>query len=194
MNHDETTRAGSSRETKSPADHPSVGDRYRVLEAIGKGGMGKVYRAMDLTSDRICAIKIMHNHLRTDETNLLRFEREARLAFSLRHENLIDVTDFGLTADAEPYIVMEFLVGESLDDLMEKHRRLSVSRVLPIVDKVCAGLSFAHESNVVHRDIKPSNIMLVVNGELETVKIVDFGIAKVCGRTGEICPTTFEAL
>ncbi|MBK9278314.1 MAG: serine/threonine protein kinase [Candidatus Obscuribacter sp.] len=188
--------------------------RYRLLEEIGAGGMGRVFRAHDQEADKVCAVKVMHNHLKADSTNTMRFEREAKLALALKHKNVVEVMDFGLTETSEPFIVMEYLVGESLGDIIQNKGRLEIERFAPIFAQICSGLSYAHASNVVHRDMKPSNIMLLVTSLSEQgseaegkakgsregaagqehVKIVDFGIAKACGTTGDICPTSVAAL
>ncbi|HNG74680.1 MAG TPA: serine/threonine-protein kinase, partial [Candidatus Obscuribacter sp.] len=136
--------------------------RYRLLEEIGAGGMGRVFRAHDQEADKVCAVKVMHNHLKADSTNTMRFEREAKLALALKHKNVVEVMDFGLTETSEPFIVMEYLVGESLGDIIQNKGRLELERFAPIFAQICSGLSYAHASNVVHRDMKPSNIMLLV--------------------------------
>ena len=199
----------------APAGKQLAG-RYSLLEEIGAGGMGKVFRAHDQEADKVCAVKVMHNHLKADSTNTMRFEREARLALALKHKNVVDVMDFGLTETLEPFIVMEYLVGESLGDIIQYKGRLELERFAPIFAQICNGLSYAHASNVVHRDMKPSNIMLLAVSEgsndrdqignaasrktagaqsgSEHVKIVDFGIAKACGTTGDICPNSVAAL
>lgn len=167
--------------------------RYEVVTAIGSGGMGQVFKAMDIETDTLCAVKVMHNHLRDIDVNLKRFEREAQVAITLRHNNVVAVIDFGFTESQEPFIVMEYLEGKTLAEILEEKGRLPSDWFGMIFTRICLGLSYAHGSNVVHRDIKPSNIMLVA-GDPERVKIVDFGIARVCKATGEICPTSAAAL
>jgi eukaryotic-like serine/threonine-protein kinase len=194
MNQDKTSHLSRSTGLDSAADGlPIISDRYRLLGDLGIGGMGKVFLAQDRENGASCALKLMHNHLSGDSTSRLRFEREARLAVGLDHQNIVRVTDFGVTESNEPFMVMEFLVGESLQDLLKKHGRLPLEKFLPIFEQVCAGLQFAHDSGVVHRDMKPSNIMLLADtegGAKGRVKIVDFGIARVCKTTGEICPSS----
>jgi eukaryotic-like serine/threonine-protein kinase len=104
----------------------------------------------------------------------------------------VDVIAVNFTDDRQPFIVMQFIQGKSLDQLLEERRYLNMDEFLNIFRQICRGLSFAHDNNVVHRDIKPSNIMIVTEDGAEKVKIVDFGIARICRTTGEICPT--EAL
>lgn len=165
--------------------------RYLLQEEVGTGGMGRVFKAQDQRQDSTCAVKVMHNHLKDDKISRKRFEREAELAISLRHDNIVAVSDFGLTEANEPYIVMEYLVGESLAEIIQRQGFLPVEQFTSIFLEVCRGLSYAHGANVVHRDMKPSNIMKTDCGQ---IKIVDFGIAKACARTGEICPTSASAL
>lgn len=165
--------------------------RYLLQEEVGSGGMGRVFKAYDQKQDTTCAVKVMHNHLKEDKISRKRFEREAELAISLSHNNIVAVSDFGLTDSNEPYIVMEYLVGESLAEIIQRQGFLPVEQFSSIFLEVCRGLSYAHTANVVHRDMKPSNIMQTNSGQ---IKIVDFGIAKACARTGEICPTSASAL
>lgn len=172
----------------------NLSERYKLLTELGVGGMGTVFRAVDRETKATYAVKVMHRHLKADAANVMRFEREAQLASSLQHPNIVQVFDFGLTEASEPYMVMEYLEGENLDDMIEARGRLPIEIFAPIFSQVCAGLSYAHESNIVHRDIKPSNIMLVAGPAPPQVKIVDFGIAKSCASTGEICPTSVAIL
>lgn len=168
--------------------------RYRLLGDIGAGGMGKVLQALDLMTQQLCAIKVMHAHLALHEVDLKRFKREASVSLALKHENIVEVKDFGFIDGRKPFIVMEFLDGQSLDDILEQQHRLSPWEFISIFRQLSHGLSYAHESGVVHRDIKPSNIMIVNVDGRRIVKIVDFGIAKRCKKTGEVCPTTIKAL
>lgn len=168
-------------------------DRFRIVSEVGVGGMGKVFQAVEQHSNKVLALKVMHNHLKNDPTNRMRFEREAKVAIDLRHKHIVEVTAYGFTESNEPFIVMEFLEGVSLQDVLKQKHRLELQEFFATFAGVCDGLSYAHESNVVHRDIKPSNIMLV-NGDFNESKIVDFGIAKVCKQTGEVCPETASAL
>ena len=167
-----------------------IGSRYQVIEELGKGGMGKVLKAIDKETDNLCAIKLMHNHMRQSETNLKRFEREAQLAINLAHPNIVSTVDFGTTVKSEPFIVMEYLDGISLDQFIEEKKRISLPDFYTIFRQVCEGLKYSHASDVVHRDIKPSNIMVLIQDKIFLVKIVDFGIARVCKNTGDInCPS-----
>lgn len=168
--------------------------RYRIIKNLGEGGMGKVVQATDHLTNNLCAVKVMHNHLSEREEDLLRFQREASLSLALKHENIVDVLDMNFTEDRQPFIVMEFIEGKSLDDVLQEQTRLSIDEFTTIFSQVCNGISFAHDNHVVHRDIKPSNIMIVEEDGSRKVKVVDFGIAKICGTTGEVCPNTARAI
>jgi serine/threonine protein kinase/tetratricopeptide (TPR) repeat protein len=158
----------------------SVGDRYELLEVIGQGGMGTVYRAKDKILGKEFAIKVLRDELATDESAIKRFEQEAKSASELTHANMLAVYDHGRTTSGAPFIVMDLLEGESLAQLLKRETRLDPSRVMNISSQVCDALAHAHMKGLVHRDLKPSNIMLV-NNELSTdsVKVLDFGIAKL---------------
>jgi serine/threonine protein kinase len=170
----------------SPLPKPARIGKYEVTEVIGRGGMGIVYRATDPRIGRPVAIKVLTGIFSEDSELLARFYREAKSTGSLQHQNIVTVYELG-DQDGFPYLVMEYLEGESLDSIISSHRPLSISEKLGIMIRVLDGLSFAHERGIIHRDIKPANIVVLKNG---TVKIVDFGIAHVGGnrltRTGEI--------
>ena len=155
-------------------------ERYKVLSLIGSGGMGKVYKAEHLLLNKAQAVKILHRHLVGDAGSLQRFTVEAKAASGLRHDNLLTVTDYGVTADKAPYIVMDYVDGISLSDYLEKIGSLSIEDFMLVFTQVVRGLAHAHGKGVIHRDLKPSNIMLSINdGKISNVRIVDFGIAKI---------------
>lgn len=158
-----------------------IGDRYRLLELIGHGPLGSVYKARHERMDRIVAVKMMLPQLMSNESARLRFEREARAISRLNHANIIAVHDVGTTPDTEAgYIVMDYIEGETLAAAIRKDGQLGVVRCLPIFLQVCDALEHAHEAGIIHRDLKPANIMLLKQGELEDfVKVVDFGLAKI---------------
>jgi len=163
-------------------EDPLVGtvfaDRYEILRLIGDGGMGKVYKARHQLMKRHVAIKVLHPELVADHSTLKRFQREAESASRLNHPNVVTVHDFGLTPTA--FLVMDYLEGVSLEDLLETSNHLDFERSLRIFVQICSGLAHAHQNSIIHRDLKPSNIMLVnTDAQQELVKIVDFGIAKV---------------
>jgi len=151
--------------------------RYEILQELGQGAMGVVYRARDPLIDRVVAIKTINlsHELDDKDKDEERFYQEARAAGRLSHPNIVTIHDIGKSGDIA-FIAMEFLQGRELRDIMNEGERLPVSQILAIATQVARGLAYAHEHDVVHRDIKPSNIMLIRDGH---VKITDFGIARM---------------
>jgi serine/threonine protein kinase len=157
-----------------------IGGRFRIVRRIGEGGMGTVYEATHETLPRKFAIKILRPELAHQRNFIERFRREAIAAARVEHPNVIYMTDFGYTQEGSVYLVMEFLEGVGLDEVIARHSRLPINRLLPILIQVADALDFAHLMNVIHRDLKPENILLTeVRGHKDVVKILDFGIAKV---------------
>jgi serine/threonine protein kinase len=166
-------------------EHPAgaaalIGEKvshYRVLEVVGGGGMGMVYKAEDLRLGRCVAVKFLPSELANDSVALQRFEREAKTASSLDHPNICPIHEFG-EHEGRPFIVMQLLEGETLRDRLaaNESQALPVGQVLDIANQVCNGLQAAHEKGIIHRDIKPANIFLTTKG---TAKILDFGLAKL---------------
>jgi serine/threonine protein kinase len=165
---------------------PSKIGKYDVIEVIGRGGMGVVYKATDPHLNRLVAIKMMTGGFSDNPELLKRFYREAQSTGNLQHPNIVTVYDLG-DLEGNPYLVMEFLEGESLDAILNSRRPLSLITKINFICDVCHGLAYAHHQGIVHRDIKPGNIMVLKNG---SVKIVDFGIAhigdKTVTRTGQL--------
>jgi serine/threonine-protein kinase len=149
--------------------------KYDVLDVIGRGGMGVVYKAIDPGIGRLVAIKMMTAGFTDDPDLLKRFYREAQSAGKLQHPNIVTIYDLG-DQDGNPYMVMQFLEGESLDLIIGSRRPIPLEQKLDTVIQVCNGLNYAHQHNVIHRDIKPANVMVLKD---LTVKIVDFGIARI---------------
>jgi serine/threonine protein kinase len=167
-------------------------EQFRIEEQIGTGGMGTVYRAHQTTVGRDVAIKVLRPELARDEQAVFRFEREARVAISLDHPNLVRVFLSGRLPDGRLYIVMELLEGRSLADELDEQGPPSLERALIMTMKLCAGLGAVHAAGIVHRDIKPENVYLVRRGrDTDFVKLVDFGIARVLEAEG-IGPTTTQ--
>ncbi len=163
-----------------------IGDRYKVLSLLGKGGMGSVYRAQHTALGKLQAIKILKQSALENNTALNRFDIEAKAASSLNHPNLVSVHDYGLTAESAPYLVMDFVEGVSLLDVLVRDGALNSALVIELFEQICDGLAYAHSQGVVHRDIKPSNIILTrTAGGAPQIKIVDFGIAKIVGQSAE---------
>ncbi|HEY9867834.1 MAG TPA: serine/threonine-protein kinase [Candidatus Obscuribacterales bacterium] len=161
-------------------------DRYEIISLIGTGGMSVVYKARHTLMKNFVAVKMLLPHMLLSPTNVKRFQQEAQAASALSHPNLITVHDLGVTPEGVPYIVMEYIEGCGLSDIIKKEGRLQPARCLDILIDVCDALSVAHEKGIIHRDLKPSNIMIAVSGDgREQVKIVDFGIAKLLPTEGE---------
>ncbi|MEZ4360173.1 MAG: protein kinase [Kofleriaceae bacterium] len=153
--------------------------RYRVVELIGEGGMGKVYLAEHIEIGKRVAIKVLHPSYSRMPELVERFRREARAASKIGHPNIVDVTDSGTTGDGSVYFVMEYLEGVELGAVIERDRAIDVARALRIATQICRALSAAHSVGIVHRDLKPENIFLVTRDNTsDFVKVLDFGIAK----------------
>lgn len=171
------------------ADETLIGtrlaDTYELLAVLGKGGMGVVYKARDLLRDRLVAVKMLHPHLTSDQQGVKRFQHEVRACRALEHPNVVQVHDSGITEDGRPYLVMTYIDGRSLGEVLEKEHSLEPERAILIFSQVCDALAHAHHKGVVHRDLKPNNIMLVASeASKDVVKIVDFGIAKLVAPDG----------
>jgi beta-lactam-binding protein with PASTA domain/tRNA A-37 threonylcarbamoyl transferase component Bud32 len=155
-----------------------LGDRYELEGVVGRGGMAEVYRARDIRLDRVVAIKTLRADLARDQTFQARFRREAQSAASLNHPTIVAVYDTGedvTTGVPVPYIVMEYVDGLTVRDLLLEGQRLLPERVLDITNGVLRALEYSHQAGIVHRDIKPGNVMVTRNGD---VKVMDFGIAR----------------
>jgi serine/threonine protein kinase len=156
-----------------------VDGRYRVIELIGEGGMGKVYLAEHIEIGKRVALKVLHPSYSRMPDLVERFRREARAASKIGHPNIVDVTDSGTTADGSVYFVMEYLEGVELGSVIEREGALDVARALKITGQICRALSAAHREGIIHRDLKPENIYLITrDGTADVVKVLDFGIAK----------------
>ncbi len=157
--------------------------KYRIEALVGEGGMGAVYRATHLHTTRAVAIKVIRPHLTRHQEFIERFRREAEAAGRLRHPNVVDVTDFGFAAIAGgqvAYLVMEYLDGCTLSDILAEEKRLPVSWTVDILEQVASALDEAHRQGIVHRDLKPENIWLEPNRRGGyTVKVLDFGLVKL---------------
>jgi len=159
-----------------PSAMPAQIGRYQILDRVGQGGMGVLYRGIDPVLDREVAIKLMIGDFADDIEQLRpRFQREARAIAKLQHRNIVTVFEFAEDAGT-PYIVMEFLRGTSLSARLKAAPPLSILEKLDVVAQLCEGLGYAHEQGIVHRDVKPANIFLLGDG---SVKLLDFGIAKL---------------
>ncbi len=156
-----------------------VDGRYRVMELIGEGGMGKVYLAEHVEIGKRVALKVLHPSYSRMPDLVERFRREARAASKIGHPNIVDVTDSGTTAEGSVYFVMEYLEGVELGSIIEREGALDTARALKIAGQICRALSAAHAQGIVHRDLKPENVFLITrDGAADVVKVLDFGIAK----------------
>ncbi len=156
-----------------------INDRYEIIKSIGEGGMANVYLAKDTILDRQVAVKVLRGDLSTDEKFIRRFQREALSVSNLSHPNIVEVYDVG-EEDGQYYIVMEYIEGKTLKQLLYKRGALTLPEVIDIMTQLTDGLAHAHEAYIIHRDIKPQNIMIEDNG---TIKITDFGIAMAVNAT-----------
>ncbi len=173
-------RLGSPPTPTSINDLPNgtiIANQFRIEKKLGGGGMGTVYRCLDLTVQRQVAIKVLHRHLVGMSKWLLRFQQEARAIARLDHPNIVGVKQLVTSQDGMPFIVMDYVKGTSLADILSIMGMLAAPRAVEIMSQVADALAHAHENKVVHRDLKPSNI-IVVKGT-DVVKILDFGIAKI---------------
>lgn len=152
--------------------------KYEVSDRLGSGGMSTVYLAKHQFLNKNVAIKVLHSNLASDAKSVQRFQMEAKAAFDLTHPNLLTIYDFGISQDGQAYIVMDYIEGESMADLVQRQGRIDITQALPLFYDICLGLAHAHEKNVLHRDIKPSNVMLLKGDSRIIAKIVDFGLAK----------------
>ncbi len=153
----------------------TVRARYQVIARIAAGGMGEVYRARDSVLGRDVAIKVLHKNLAGDPGFIDRFRREARAAALLSHPNIVAVHDWGSTTGGTYFMVMEFVRGRNVRDLLMHHKRLAPSQAVEIMDQMLAALDHAHRHGIVHRDVKPENVLVTGDG---TVKVADFGLAR----------------
>jgi serine/threonine protein kinase len=159
------------------SDVPRVG-KYELRQLLKRGGMGALYLGYDPELEREVAIKLLREDLESDSCRE-RFVREARAVARLRHPNIVTIFDFGVHEDQQ-YIVMEYIPGDTIADLIRRRTPLPLTRKLELIEGVCRGLAHAHRAHIIHRDIKPANLMVDVDG---TIKVLDFGIAKTAATT-----------
>ncbi|MET8158709.1 Stk1 family PASTA domain-containing Ser/Thr kinase [Sphaerisporangium sp. NPDC005289] len=171
-----------------------LGGRYELDGVVGRGGMAEVYRARDIRLDRVVAIKTLRSDLARDHTFQARFRREAQSAASLNHPSVVAVYDTGedmTDATPVPYIVMEFVDGRTLRDLLRADRRLLPERAAELVDGILRALDYSHRGGIVHRDIKPANVMITLAGD---VKVMDFGIARAMADSAATMTQTAQVI
>ena len=175
-----------------PSGPPLIGGRYELGELLGRGGMAEVRKGTDSRLGRVVAIKRLRTDLASDSTFQARFRREAQSAASLNHPAIVSVYDTGeeLATDgsgvAQPYIVMEFVAGRTLRDILREGRKILPERALEITSGVLSALDYSHRAGIIHRDIKPGNVMLTPSGD---VKVMDFGIARAMSDSNTMTQT-----
>ena len=170
--------------TESLAEDPFIGrtidERYQILSRIGEGGMGVVYKAKQLSIDRVIAIKMLNRRMATDPTWVQRFNMEAKACSRLRHPNTIRLFDFGQTREGLLFMAMEFLEGKSLRQTIADDAPMDPMRVIRIIAQCCTSLIEAHGMGIIHRDIKPDNVFVLdLAGSPDFVKVLDFSVAKL---------------
>jgi serine/threonine-protein kinase len=167
-----------------------LGERYEIGGVLGRGGMAEVHHGRDLRLGREVAVKVLRQDLARDPSAQVRFRREAQAAASLNHPAIVAVYDTGedrTASGATPYIVMEYVEGETLRDVLRRQGRLSPERAMSLTADICAALDFSHRNGIVHRDVKPGNVMITPQG---TVKVMDFGIARAVSDSAATMTST----
>jgi len=160
-------------------------NRYKMVGLLGEGGMGAVYVAEDVLIGRKVAIKRLHPELASDANAVARFHREARAAAATRHDNIVEVLDLGFAEDHSPYLVMEYLKGQSLSLLLRREQRIAPARACYLVGQVLDALSAVHRRHIIHRDLKPDNVFITRRrGRPDHVKVLDFGVSKMWREDG----------
>src|SRR5690242_13216271 len=167
-----------------------LGERYEIGGVLGRGGMAEVHRGRDLRLGREVAVKVLRSDLARDPSFQVRFRREAQAAASLNHPAIVAVYDTGedrTTSGATPYIVMEYVEGETLRDVIRREGHLSPERAMSLAADICGALDFSHRNGIVHRDVKPGNVMITPQG---AVKVMDFGIARAVSDSAATMTST----
>ena len=168
-----------------PNLHRTIQGRYELVECVGAGGFGTVYRAQHVKTGGDIAVKLLSRHLLSDEAAIRRFYMEAQNTHKLHHPNTVRVFDFGRAHDANLFLCMEFVEGRVLNDVLQHEGRMTPARAAHVIRQVLMSLAEAHEHGIVHRDVKPRNIMLCdVVGDRDFVKVLDFGISRTLGGKG----------
>ncbi|MBX9720833.1 MAG: serine/threonine protein kinase, partial [Candidatus Obscuribacterales bacterium] len=177
----EKSSKGAQKMSTSLSDASEIlGERFEVLSFLGQGGMGTVFKVKEKNLDKIFAVKILDPRMVKDALSVKRFEQEAKAAIQLTHPNLAAVYEYGIGVQGTPYLVMDYLEGKTLAEILESENYIDHGRVVDLFIQICEGIMHAHLKGVIHRDIKPSNIMISKSASgIEYAKVFDFGIAKV---------------
>ncbi|MEM9491667.1 MAG: serine/threonine-protein kinase, partial [Myxococcota bacterium] len=179
--------ARSRAQSGDPLIGAVLGERFLLLERIGHGGSGTIYRGEHVTLRRKVAVKVLHEELSRDEMAVERFRREATTVGEIDNEHIVEIHDFGRTPDGRQYLAMELLDGETLQDALRRDKRLSIDSAVSILTQLGEALMEAHAMGYVHRDLRPRNIYLVNRrGRSNFVKLLDFGLAKLVESEGDI--------
>lgn len=160
-------------------------NKFEILEVLGSGGVGTVYKAVQCDVQRLVALKVLHAYVSLDEEYQARLTREAKALRTLEHSNIVTVYSLALTVNGALYMVMEYLQGKSLRQVLSAEKRLPVLRALRIIKDTARALAYVHKNNIVHRDLKPENIFLSPLPEPDTVKLLDFGLARLTDLNGQ---------
>jgi len=171
-----------------------LGERYELGAMIGTGGMADVYLAQDVRLNRQVAIQILRSDLARDPSFVTRFNKEALSVAALNHPGIVSVYDSGKEdspSGAMPYIVMEYVEGKTLREIVNKGERFALNRAVEIAEGILIALQYSHKNGIIHRDIKPGNIMITDNGD---VKVMDFGIARALADTGATMTSTWNII
>src|SRR6202008_2695351 len=166
----------------------TLAGKYRIDARLNEGGMGTVYRGTHVLMDKTVAVKVLRPSLAADEKIVARFSREARAASKISHPHALSVTDFGEDENGIVFLVMEFIDGRTLKDIIRQEGPMPLARVVDIIKQVGGALDAAHAQGVVHRDLKSDNIMLLNTMTADYAQVLDFGIAKIKEREGEYDP------
>ena len=197
----QTSSTGSQERStgKQPKIDPLLGktinEKYEILELVGSGGFGSVYRARHLGLGKIVALKVLRSEHLENEQIAKRFQNEARVTSHISHPHVVTAFDYGISAEPDlVFMAMDYVAGPSLKDVLGKEQKLTVERTLHIITQVCDGIAEAHRKGVLHRDIKPSNIILTnQDNDPDFVKVTDFGIAKVIDESEDMKRLTLTA-
>jgi serine/threonine protein kinase len=162
-----------------------LGERYRIVGEIGKGGMATVYVAEHMLIGRLVAIKVLHPQFAENAECVRRFLAEGRTVGTLGHPNIVESTDMGFTANGAPFMVLELLDGRNLEEEIHRCGKLPIARAVHIAQQIASALAAAHARGVIHRDLKTPNIFLIDPGGRDHVKVLDFGISKFLETTGK---------